>query len=63
MLKPLPAIQLQHLKSNEPVHYTDHMPQIEHCDKMCLWKYVSFRTLTTKISRKKLRSPYFPMEL
>jgi hypothetical protein len=28
ILKPLPAIQLRHLKSNETVHYTDHTPQI-----------------------------------
>jgi len=41
ILKLLPAIQLQHLKSNDNVHCTDHTPQIEHCDKRCLWKYVS----------------------
>jgi len=63
ILKPLPAIQLQHLKSNETFHYTDHTPQIKHCDKRCLWKYVSFRRLTTWISRKKFKSAYFPMEL
>lgn len=59
--KPLPAIQLQQLKSNETVHYTDHTPQTEHCDKRCLWKYISFRKLTTWTSRKKFRFAYFPM--
>lgn len=63
ILKPLPAIQLQYLKSNETVHYIDHTSQIEHCDKWCLWKYVSFRKLTTWISRKKFRSAYSRMEL